>query len=314
MTSAARVIALGIAVLDLVWEIPEIPAVPIKVTASGQRESGGGMAATAAAAIAALGGRAALWSRVGEDAAGDRLVAMLDRLGVDAAQVRRFPGARTPISAVLVDRAGERLLAVFPGGELPDDPGWLPLRKVSDAGAVLADCRWRDGALALFAEARARGVPSVLDADLLPDPEDLAPLVAAADCVIFSERGLAGLVGTADPGAGLARAAQRAPGLVGVTLGAEGFLWREGGTERHVPAFRIAARDTTGAGDVFHGAYALALAEGRGPADAALFAGAAAALKCARGQGWDGLPDRSTVEAMIAGHPGPGRPGTPADA
>jgi sulfofructose kinase len=299
MAAAPRVISLGISVLDQVWELPAIPTEPTKVTAVAQRETGGGMAATAAAAVAALGGRSALWGRLGDDWAAGRLAAMLGRLGVDIGHLRRFPGARTPVSAVLVDRAGERLLAVYPGDALPADPAWLPLAEVAEAGAVLADCRWPEGALALFAAARRAGVPSVLDADVLPDPDALAPLAAAADAAIFSERGLAGLTRTTDPDIGLARAAEMAPGLVGVTLGAEGFRWREGARVQHIPAFRVTAADTTGAGDVFHGAYALALAEGRSARDAARFAGAAAALKCARGRGWDGLPDRPTVEAML---------------
>jgi sulfofructose kinase len=263
MGTAPRVISLGISVLDQVWEVPAIPTEPTKVTAIAQRETGGGMAATAAIAVAALGGRAALWGRLGEDWAAGQLAAMLERLGVDVTYLRRFPDARTPVSAVLVD------------------------------------CRWPEGALALFEAARRHGVPSVLDADVLPDPDSLAPLAATADVAIFSERGLAGFTQMTDPAAGLARAAEVAPGLVGVTLGANGFRWREGTHTHQIPAFPVGVTDTTGAGDVFHGAYALALAEGRNKREAALFASAAAALKCARGRGWDGLPDRPTVEAML---------------
>ncbi len=84
-----------------------------------------------------------------------------------------------------------------------------------------------------------------------------------------------------------------------MTLGAKGFRWHEGAHTHQIPAFPVTAADTTGAGDVFHGAYALALAEGRRARDAARFASAAAALKCIRGQGWDGLPDRPAVEAML---------------
>jgi sulfofructose kinase len=224
---------------------------------------------------------------------------MLERLGVDVTHLRRFPGARTPVSAVLVDRAGERLLAVYPGEGLPTDPAWLPLDHVAEVGSVLADCRWPEGALALFEAARRHGVPSVLDADVLPDPDSLAPLAATADVAIFSERGLAGFTQMTDPAAGLARAAEVAPGLVGVTLGERGFRWREGAREHRIPAFPVAVADTTGAGDVFHGAYALALAEGRSARDVALFASAAAAIKCTRGQGWGGLPDRPAVDAML---------------
>ena len=66
-------------------------------------------------------------------------------------------------------------------------------------------------------------------------------------------------------------------------------------------ALPVRALDTTGCGDVFHGAYALALSEGREPLAAARFASAAAAQKAARGMGWDGMPDRCSVERMAAG-------------
>jgi sulfofructose kinase len=85
-----------------------------------------------------------------------------------------------------------------------------------------------------------------------------------------------------------------------VTLGATGSLWWESGRARHLPAPRVQARDTTGCGDVFHGAYALAVAEGAPRGHAARFATAAAALKATRGDGWDGMPDRAAVAALLA--------------
>lgn len=94
-------------------------------------------------------------------------------------------------------------------------------------------------------------------------------------------------------------------GTLAVTLGAGGSLWWRDGAARHLLAPRVAARDTTGCGDVFHGAYALALAEGASVEAAARFATAAAALKAERGEGWAGMPDRTAVEALVQrGSPG----------
>src|SRR4051812_38161425 len=120
-----RIVCLGIVTLDRIWQLDEIPATPVKIVATGFRETGGGMAATAAVAIAALGGRPALWSRIGDDATGARLRDELARLGVDTDGIRSIPGAATPCSAALVDGRGERLLAVFRGSGLADEPGWL---------------------------------------------------------------------------------------------------------------------------------------------------------------------------------------------
>ena len=293
-----RVVCLGIAVLDRVYEVEAIPREPVKVAATDCRETGGGMAATAAVAVAALGGTAEFWGRLGADGVGDAILDAMARHGVEVSRVDRAPGGRSPTATVLVEPGGERLLAVFTGRGLREDASWLPLDGLAGVGAVLGDGRWTAGSLVLFEAARARGIPSVLDADVVPR-EALAPLVGAASVAIFSERGLAAYAGVTDPSRGLGRVGEETDGLVGVTLGARGFLWREGSRERHLPAFRVAARDTTGAGDVFHGAYALALAEGRGPEDAGRFASAAAALKCARGRGWDGMPARADVNGML---------------
>jgi sulfofructose kinase len=117
--------------------------------------------------------------------------------------------------------------------------------------------------------------------------------------VAFSAPGLARFAGTDDPREGLARAAARTGGTVGVTLGEAGVLWRDGDRTRHLPAFPVAAVDTLGAGDVFHGALALALARGSGHEEALRYASAAAALKCTRFGGRSGIPDANAVDRFL---------------
>jgi sulfofructose kinase len=291
------IVSLGIAVLDRTWTVERIPDRPVKVTASGFRESGGGMAANAAVTIAALGGRAALWSRLGDDAAGRWLLGELARRGVATDGVRVFAGGATACSAILVDGSGERMLGVFRGRGLPADPSGLPLDRLEDAAAVMADNRWVEGAAALFDAAGRRGIPRILDGDV-GEPEALTALAGRAEHVIFSAGGLAQFSGV-EGDDGLHRAAEQVRGVVGVTRGAGGFAWLENGALRHAPAFCIAARDTTGAGDAFHAAYALAIARGESVAQAARFANAAAAIKCAKGEGWDGLPTEREVRLMM---------------
>jgi sulfofructose kinase len=90
------------------------------------------------------------------------------------------------------------------------------------------------------------------------------------------------------------------PGDFGVTLGARGSVWRiEGGALVEIPALAVASVDSTGAGDVFHGAVAAALAERMPLPAAAGFATAYAGLKCALGNGWDGMPTRRQVEEAL---------------
>ncbi|MGG5818582.1 PfkB family carbohydrate kinase [Falsiroseomonas sp. HW251] len=296
-----KVVCSGIAVLDRNYDLAALPFRPGKVIARGYREVGGGMAATAAVAISRLGGEVVWCGRLGRDAVGETLLAMLRRHGVDTRGATVTEGARSPTSGILVDAEGERILAVFSGERLPEDapldPAWL-----NGAGAVLGDPRWITGAERLFAAAAARGIPRVLDAEISPEGV-LARLVPQADHVVFSEHGLASFAGTAEPEAGLARVAPGLGAVAAVTLGARGSLWWLGGRIVAVPAPGIAARDTTGCGDVFHGAFALRLAEGADVLDAARFATATAALKAMNGEGWDGMPDRAAVAAMLARMP-----------
>jgi sulfofructose kinase len=293
----ARVACAGIAVLDRVHLFETLPLTPGKHIARGYRENGGGMAATAAVAVAALGGAASWIGRLGADPVGETLVGMLRRHGVGTEGATVVAGGQSPCSGITLDAEGERVLAVYPGAGLPEDAP-VPPAAVEGAGAVLADPRWPGGAERLFALAAARGIPRVLDADTSP-PEILHRLAPLADHVVFSERGLVEFTATGDPVAGLAAAAASLRGTVAVTLGARGSLWWREGRAVPLPAPRVQARDTTGCGDVFHGAYALALAEGAAVPAAARFATAAAALKATRGNGWDGMPDRASVEALV---------------
>lgn len=300
--AVAKVACVGIAVLDRVYLFDTLPLLPGKHIARGYRENGGGMAANAAVSIVALGGAAEWCGRLGDDAPGATLLAMLRHHGVGTAGATVAAGACSPTSGILLDAEGERLLAVHPGENLPEDAP-IPTEALAGAGAVLADPRWIGGAERLFAAAAARGIPRVLDADISP-PGVLPRLVPLADHVIFSERGLAAFSGLADPAEALAQVARQVDAVLAVTLGPRGSLWWRDGRAVALPAPQVRTRDTTGCGDVFHGAYALALAEGAAPMDAARFATAAAALKATRGDGWAGMPDRAAVEGLLrAGWP-----------
>ena len=179
-------------------------------------------------------------------------------------------------------------------------PSWLPLEALAHCQAVLADVRWPEGTAAVFAAAARYGVLTVFDGDVGPR-EALLDLAGRAAYVVFSQPGLMQATGFALPEQGLAAIADTVPGIVGVTLGADGFLWREGGAERRARAPKVKVVDTLAAGDVWHGAFTLALAERQDVASASRFANAAAALKCSRSGGRRGAPRRGEVAAMLAG-------------
>ena len=202
---------------------------------------------------------------------------------------------------MIVDARGERLVVGFRGSALQAPADWLPLDQIGGAGSLLADVRWPEGAgLALHA-ARKAGIPAILDAEIAP-VEILETLVRAADHVVFSQRGLETYAGN-DGESGLRRVLANGGRVAAVTQGDAGVLWIESIAPREVrrcPAFPVDSVDTLGAGDVFHGAYALALAQGQAPADAIRFGAAAAAIKCSRHGGRSGAPDRQEVDALLA--------------
>jgi sulfofructose kinase len=290
----------GHAALDYVYRIAAFPPAPTKVRSLEHIESGGGMAANAAAAIARLGAPVELWSRTGDDAAGARIRAFLEADGVDVGFVKVHEGARSSTSAVVVDKKGDRLVVGERDHAMSMDPSWLPLWRVSEAAAVLSDLRWVEGTRAAFASARIQGVPTILDADL-GGGGDLREFLALADYAIFSGPALDAFATGGDDARRLAGVLAMGATHVGVTRGPQGYFWagRDGETG-HQPAFALEVVDTTGAGDAFHGAFAWALARGCSAPDCARIAAAVSALKCRRLGARSGLPTRDELETFLS--------------
>ena len=300
-----NILCLGNAVLDQIFSVERLPSTPGKHFASSFMEMGGGPAATASAAIARLGQQATLWSRIGDDPAGDRIAAELTAYGVSLEGCRRITGAVSPLAAVIVDARGERTIVCYNDPGLPQaTPDWLPLGKVKNFDCVLADARWPAAAAEVLREAARHGIPTVLDADLTPDQDALPLLVSLADHAVFSEGGLRQYSGEASPEAGLKKAAAQIRGIPYVTMGERGCSWLEKSSTApaHCPAFNVDVVDTTGAGDVFHGAFALALTEGKEGKEAVRFAAAAAAIKCTCPGGRAGIPGRAQLEDFLRAH------------
>jgi sulfofructose kinase len=293
----ATVLCVGHAVQDFVFSVDALPARGEKYRAHAFGTVGGGPAATAAVAIARLGGRARLAARVGDDPVADVVVRELEGHGVDCALVRRHAGRQTSLSAVMLDRAGERMIVNYLDPELPRDPAWLPDAAALGAGAVLGDVRWPEGSAHALARAKGAGIPAVLDADR-PVPKD-GVLLAAATHVAFSAEGLADYAGDDDPVRALRAVGASLDAWCCVTVGADGVHTYARGVVEHQPSFRVDVVDTLGAGDVWHGAFALALAEGRDERAAVRFAQAAAALKVGRRGGRAGAPTRDEVARML---------------
>jgi sulfofructose kinase len=263
------IVCAGLAVMDQIYSVERLPEAPRKHFATAFREVGGGPAASAAVAVARLGGEARLWSRVGDDSIGERILDELRQEGVAVTGVRRIPGARSGCSAIVVDARGERMIVNFRGDHMDPDPAWLPLSEIRGAGAVLGDLRWPEGSARALAEARRLGIPALLDADAA-SPREGDEAFAVASHILFSSQGLVEFTGIGEPEEALRLAASRTEVV-----------------------------DTLGAGDVLHGAFALSLARGELIEDALRFACAAAALKCAKPGGRAGAPRAEEVERFL---------------
>jgi sulfofructose kinase len=295
-----NILCAGIAVLDEVFRVSTFPAPDTKVQASEFITIGGGNAANAAVAIARLGGKAHFAAPLGDDAVGDRLIESLQREGVECVGCVRISGTRTPVSAIFVDARGDRTIANYRDHRLNDARADDPDLLVGAVDAVVADNRFPDFVLPICRAAMARRIPVVIDADKAEDYRP--PLFKAATHVIFSAQCLRATARTDDLPRGLAQMGILTDAFLAVTDGPHPVLWydRSRATIRETPVFAIKAVDTLGAGDVFHGAFALALVEGRGVEEALRFAAAAAGLKCSRFGGSAVAPRRDEVDALLA--------------
>lgn len=306
MTEADRrpILCVGALTCDLMLWTPTLPTTPGKHMATSAVTLAAGMAASAATAVARLGYPAALWASVGDDANGPFLVAEMAREGIDTRWIRTVPGCPSALAAILLAADGERIVVPHYAPALLAAPADVPPIGRGRFAAVMVDVRWPAAAAVALDAARAAGVPAILDLDTGP-PDVLDDLVDRATHVAASAAGAAIVTGASDPAAAARRLADRTGATVVVTAGGDGIVLvtPNGDGPVVVPAFPVRTVDTNAAGDVFHGAFAVAVAEGRTMAAAVRFAAAAAAIKCGRSGGRLGAPTRVEVEALLAGAP-----------
>lgn len=297
---APRILCIGIPVRDLTFRVVSVPERGSKANATHLAEICGGNALNAAIAMARLGGRVAFAGPMG-DARETSSSFILERMAaedIDIRHVVRMPDAATPVSAIIIDITGERTLTIYRdpalwGVTLPDADELL-----ADCQAVLVESRCGTFCIDLCAEARRRGIPVIVGVDRAMALTD--GLLTAASHLLFASEQVRETAGIADDGEALKRLAGLTPAFLAATRGPRGTIWlNEAGTLEETPAFPVEAVDTLGAGDVFHGAFTLRLAEGGGVREALRFAAAAAALKCTRHGGGPAAPQRIEVEGLL---------------
>ncbi len=256
----AAVLCVGLTTLDVTQRVDAFPEPGQKIRSLDAQLSPGGPAANAARAVAALGGSSALLTALGADALGEFV-----RAGLAPVQVTAVPGT-TPVSMVVVRNAdGERTVVSRNASvpvTAPDLSGLL-----AAADVVLLDGHHDGLVIPVARQAKAAGLPVVLDAgSWKPVLDHLLPLVDVVACASGFERSDAEVHSYGVP-------------LVIRTNGSAPVTWSRAGSSGVVPVPAVEVKDTNGAGDVWHGAYAYALASGCEPVAAIGFASAAAAVR-----------------------------------
>ncbi|MBI4657276.1 MAG: hypothetical protein HY735_00250 [Verrucomicrobia bacterium] len=304
------VLGLGCAAVDDLVYVETYPPADAKISVLRTERHCGGLNATALVAASRLGSRCAYAGVLGTDELSQFGINRMREEGIDLTHLRRRPEARIVHSFIVVDIAhNTRNIFADLNGVVGADPDWPPEEVIRSSRVLLIDHFGLPGMIRAARIARNAGVPVVADFEKAPGPE-FSTLLELVDHLILSEpfaRKLTGKSSAVEAAASL-WAGQRS--VVAVTCGKEGcwYLGRpHSGGPKHLPAFAVKAVDTTGCGDVFHGAYASALARDLSLEECLRFASASAALKAMQPGGQSGIPGRPAVEAFLAN----GNPSTP---
>jgi sugar/nucleoside kinase (ribokinase family) len=300
MMKKPRILCIGMPVRDLTFRVQGLPTRGFKTGAQYFEEIAGGNALNAAVAISRLGGNAAFCGPMGDsgETSSRYIFDKMAELEIGMRDIVHMPGLVTPISAVMIDSGGERTIITFRDPRLwkvrlPDAD-----RLLADCNAILVESRCAEFCTDLCIEARQRGIPVVVDIDSVMPMR--GGLLAASSHLIFSSEALQATAGVDDDATALHKLAGITSSFLAGTRGPQGTLWLDSNSAlRETPAFPVDTVDTLGAGDVFHGAFALAMTEKQDVQESLRFASAAAAIKCTRFGGAFACPQRPEVEALL---------------
>lgn len=295
-----QILCIGMPVRDLIFRVPDVPQRGNKEHASEFVELTGGNSPNAAISISRLGGSVMLTGPIGGAQAKSNayIYDQLQNERINTGGLVVVDGVVTPISTIMIDPSGERTIVTFRDPKL-----WTVKLPPTDTlltgcDAILTENRCAEFATDVCTEAHRRGIPVVVDADRMMSLRE--GLLQVSSHIIFSAEALHATAGERDDVAALRKIAKLTPAFLGVTSGSKGVTWLENGQPKHTPAFPVHTVDTLGAGDAFHGAFTLAIAEGQLIQQAMRFAAATAALKCTRFGGAFGSPQRLEVDALLA--------------
>jgi ribokinase len=294
------VVAVGSINVDLVLRVEELPAAGETVTGSAFERHGGGKGANQAVAAARAGAEVLFVGAVGDDDFGEQAVRELERDGIDTSRVARLAGEATGVALVIVDAAGENMIAVASGANAALSPELVQeaLDGVGSGAVGLLSFEVPDAALVSAAQVFGRASTRALVINPAPArelPSELLELNPILTPNASEVRALAAGAAVDDAARDLAA---RTGAIVVVTLGAEGALLVSGGSCERFAAPQVEAADATGAGDAFSGVLAASLAQGHELRAAVRRAVAAGACSVQAHGARGGLPSREELDRL----------------
>jgi ribokinase len=305
MKKTANVLVVGSSNTDMIIRLDRIPRPGETVLGGEFATAAGGKGANQAVAAARAGGHVTLVARVGRDPLGDQAIAAFIEDGIDVEHVVRDAAAASGVALIFVAKDGENSIAVASGANGCLAPTDVQRAAASCAGAdvMVVQLETPLATVRKAAElAAASGVRVILNpAPARPLPPALLRRVSVLTPNESEAELLSGVRVAGDASAARAAAALRARGAqtVVITLGARGAFVASPEGGGLVPGFKVKAVDTTAAGDVFNGALAVSLAEGKALADAVRFANAAAALSVTRRGAQPSAPVRREIDRFL---------------
>jgi sulfofructose kinase len=294
------VLGIGLNATDTLILVPEFPPYAGKIAFDRELLSPGGQIATAVVTCAKLGLRAKYVGTIGDDLRGQIQRESLDKTGVDTSGLIVREGCPNQTAYILIDqRTGERTVLWQRSDCLRLRPSDLRVEDIASARLLHIDGYDTEAAAYAASLARRHGVPVSIDVDTVYPGFD--EVLRKVDYLVAGSAWPEKWTGEADPFAALSLLqGEYGFRIAAMTLGDKGSLALENGCWTYSPAYEVTCVDTTGAGDVFHGAFCYAVLQGMPMAAALDYSNAAAALNCtaigARGH----VPDGAEVEALLA--------------
>lgn len=294
------ILGFGACSVDDVLYVDEFPQPDGKTRVQERHRFGGGLAGTALVAASRLGASAAWCGVLGDDELSHFSRDELVREGVDISAVQFVTEARPHYSVVIVEKgSGSRSILACRDGVTPFPPAEITHELISSCRLLFVDHTAVETSLRAAALARELGVPVVADIERVDIPR-LGELLTSIDHLIVSVETARKLSGKPNPKRACSALIGYGASCVALTNGEHGCWFAErGGEVQHQAAFKVDVVDTTGCGDVFHGAYMASLVRGE-PMDVSIrFASAVAALKARQLGGRSGIPSRTAVEEFL---------------